>query len=58
MRSESYEKWVHGGGVNGLVCAVVVFIWWSIAFGFGMDGVSIWCTDANANFGDGKFGPT
>lgn len=22
-----------------------------------MDGVSIWCTDANANFGDGLFGP-
>lgn len=22
-----------------------------------MDGVSIWCADANANFGDGLFGP-
>ena len=23
-----------------------------------LDGISIWCIDANANFGDGKFGPT
>lgn len=22
-----------------------------------LDGISIWCTDANANFGDGKFAP-
>ena len=22
-----------------------------------LDGISIWCIDANANFGDGKFGP-
>ncbi len=42
MRSESYVRWIHGGGINGLVCAVVVFIWWIIAFSFGMDGVSIW----------------
>jgi len=42
MRSESYVKWVHGGGVNGLVCAIVVLIWWIIAFGFGMTGVTIW----------------
>lgn len=42
MRSESYVKWVHGGGVNGFVCAVVVFIWWSIMFSFGYPGVRVW----------------
>ena len=42
MRSESYVKWVHGGGVNGLVGAVVVFTWWLIAYSFGYPGVAVW----------------
>ena len=42
MRSESYVKWIHGGGINGFVCAVIVLTWWLIMFAFGYPGVRVW----------------